>query len=782
MLNQTSTLRRDLPRATFEQLQNLWQQMAEMIGEEAIVLTENVFSLGEIPPKQQAEYFIVLVSQQFSALLTAQEHCPYRPKSLQVGLTFVPQEIAVFLKELTSWLSHSHLLETLEQAYLRLQPNDPTIQSKFTLSLVEILAFESYDKASEPNYPNVSVCQPVENALRQQVEQERLLNQVTTQIRQSLDLPVILKTAVEQVRYFLQVDRLAIYQFEEKGKEETVTQEQLNTDHSSLGRGRITYEARASERIPSVLSFAEAGQCFLSNPLKFREKNSKGSTQAVADIETAQLFSPCCLDFLRRIQVRAKLIAPIIVQDNLWGLLIAHQCFEPRQWLESEKDFLGHIAEHLAIAIDQAQLYAQLQLQKQTLEQRVIERTQALHDTLLAARSASLAKSEFLATMSHELRTPLTCVIGLSATLLRLLGNQGENEQRFPINKQRGYLHTIHDNGQRLLELINDILDLSQVEAGKAVLNISEFSLAKLAKQTLQQFVEKAATNGVKLESDLTAAEEHMSGERASRVSHISQFRADQYRVRQILFNLLSNAIKFTPKGGRVTLRVWQEENIAVLQVKDTGIGISRHQLPLLFQKFQQLESPYNRTYEGTGLGLALTKQLVELHGGRIEVDSTPGAGSTFTVWLPTQPIVNEGSRSQGEEGSSFHKGSIVLVEDDEEVATPICDILTAAGYQMVWLIDGFTAISKIELLQPIAVIVDRRSPQVDGCEISKSLRNSPTTQHMKILILTEIDMPEDSEVCIAAGADDYLPKPLELEQLLPKVNALVKTSKPFHT
>lgn len=787
MLNQSSTSRRVLPRATFKQLQNLWQRMTKLVEAGAIVLTEDVLSSVEISPKRRGECFTVLVSPQFSALLTAQEHSPCVPGSLEVGLTFAPEAIAVFLNQLTSWLGqNSPALGTLNQARLMLQPNDPTIQSKFTLSLVEILSLEGYHDESEPAYAYVSVCQPVEDALRQQVEQERLLNQVTTQIRQSLDLPVILETAVEQVRYFLQVDRLAIYQFEEKGKEEARehrsigVQEQLDTQHSSPNRGRVTYEARALDNIPSVLNLAQEEQCFFVNALRFREKYSKGFTQAVADIETADIFSPYCLDFLRRIQVRAKLIAPIVVQDELWGLLIAHQCFEPRQWLDSEKNFLGHIAEHLAIAIDQAQLYAQLQQQKQTLEQRVIERTQALHDALLAAQSASLAKSEFLATMSHELRTPLTCVIGLSATLLRSSDGQRENEQRLPVNKQRDYLRTIHDNGQRLLELINDILDLSQVEAGKAVLNISEFSLARLAKQTLQMFAEKACINGVKLELNLKPVRERVSLERTSEPSEVAHFRADQYRVRQILFNLLSNAIKFTPKGGRVTLRVWQEENTAILQVKDTGIGIAEDQLPLLFQKFQQLESSYNRTYEGTGLGLALTKQLVELHGGSIEVESTPGAGSTFTVWLPAQPIIkDEGSRMKGEtEDSSFRKGSIVLVEDDEEVATPICDILTAAGYQMVWLIDGFTAVGKIELLQPIAVIVGMRSPKIDGCDISKPLRNSPATQHIKILVLTEIEMPEDIEICLAAGADDYLPKPVQLEQLLHKVEALVRTSK----
>ncbi|MBD0314973.1 MAG: GAF domain-containing protein, partial [Microcoleus sp. T3-bin5] len=336
---------------------------------------------------------------------------------------------------------------------------------------------------------------------------------------------------------------------------------------------------------------------------------------AIDDVETAYATSAYLLELLRKTQVRAKLVAPIIVQNDLWGLLIAHQCFEPRQWKDTEKTFLKQIAEHLTVAIYQAQLYAQLQQQKNTLEQRVIEQTQELRDMLQAAQAASRAKSEFLAAMSHELRTPLTCVIGMSATLLRWsFGQQGA--KAVPLAKQRRYLKTIQDSGEHLLELINDILDLSQVEAGKAILNISEFSLSQLTHQILRTLQEKAFRQKISLEMEFQIPSQNDSGARLKE----DRFYADQRRVRQILFNLLGNAIKFTPAGGKVILRVWREHNLAVFQIEDTGIGIADDQIPLLFEKFQQLETTYQRNYEGTGLGLALTKQLVELHGGRIEV------------------------------------------------------------------------------------------------------------------------------------------------------------------
>jgi two-component system sensor histidine kinase/response regulator len=174
--------------------------------------------------------------------------------------------------------------------------------------------------------------------------------------------------------------------------------------------------------------------------------------------------------------------------------------------------------------------------------------------------------------------------------------------------------------------MINDILDLSQIEAGKAVLNITEFSLVKIAENIVASLLEKATSQQVTLKLELLVDQKS------------DRFTADVRRVEQILWNLLSNAIKFTPEGGNVILRLWVEDDTAVFQVEDTGIGIPQEQLPLLFEKFHQLDTPYRRRYEGTGLGLALTKQLVELHRGRIEVESTVGVGSIFTVWIPVQP------------------------------------------------------------------------------------------------------------------------------------------------
>ena len=803
---------RTLPLAMFERLQDLLQQMKSTLGEGAVLLTEEELAYEAATPEPQTQRFAVLVSERFSVLLLGEPQEPdpntgydAQLRLYQVGLTFEPGAIASFLTQRIDRNSNNTAARNLlHHAQSSSQTNDPALQTEFTLSLLEILACGTTSDAVESS---VSVCQPlVAQALRQQVEQERLLHQVTTQMRQSLDLPVILETAVEQVRQFLQVDRLLIYQFDEFNcasvgilDEIPCAADPIESSHllptakfslleSIVRWGRVTYEARASEAISSALNVMEKEDCSAQRQgPNCREKYSQGLTLGIDDVETAYPASSCILQLMRRYQVRAKLVTPIIVQEKLWGLLIANQCFEPRHWQDTEKTFLKQIAEQVAVAIHQAQLYAQLQQQKTTLEQRVIERTQELRDTLQAAQAASHAKSEFLATMSHELRTPLTCVIGMSATLLRWSFGE-EGTQQVPLQKQRRYLKTIQESGEHLLELINDILDLSQVEAGKAVLNISEFSLSSLARQTIRTFQEKAFLRQVELEMDLRitapsvnaalplALAKRGDAQRHPVDDNPDRFCADQRRVKQILFNLLGNAIKFTPSGGKVTLRVWREQHMAVFQVEDTGIGIAEEHLPLLFQKFQQLEAVYQRNYEGTGLGLALTKQLVELHGGRIEVESVVGEGSFFTVWLPAQPLVSANSTRETATytNSSTAQGSIVLVEDDEDSATSICDILTAAGYHVVWLVDGSTAFGQIELLQPNAVIVDWQLRGMDGYEITHCLRTSPSTQQIKILALTSFTLTEDQEEDIHAIVDDYLPKPIEPVQLLRQVTALM--------
>ncbi|WP_287325719.1 GAF domain-containing hybrid sensor histidine kinase/response regulator [Okeania sp. SIO1F9] len=817
-----------LPLNTLELLSQLLQQTTQ--GLKTILITEDILATTQSHKFPDLK-FTVVISEEFNGLLwgtivkessdnqsqktedrqkdhNLQSNSSTFPFSREnvgnfkfnVGLTFDPEAITLFVYQIFNIIeednSNSALISQIKSQINNLKVNNPNLQDEFTLKLLKLLTSnenidsileqtssqtikkkKSYSQTSNLLSINDSivgiyglsgpdsilnnqqyplVCKPIEQALNQQLEQEILLNQVTTQIRQSLELPEILSTTVEQVQKLIKVDRLLIYQF---NYSLSLTNKTNNITTDNQRKGTVKYEALASEKISSVLGLSEGENCFFP-PHNSIVKYSKTFVRAIADTEVVYGKFPCLVELMQQHQVKAKLVVSIIVNRQLWGLLIAHHC-SIREWQDHEKIFLKEIAEHLAIAIYQAQLYEELQKQKQTLEKQVARRTQELYDTLQAAESANRTKSEFLATMSHELRTPLTCVIGISSTLLRWsYGNRGA--KTIPIQKQRDYLQIIHDSGEHLLELINDILDLSQVEAGKAVLNIGDFSLSKLSYELWQTFREKAEKNEVKLTLEQTINPQ------------LDLFTADQRRVKQILFNLLSNGIKFTPSGGSVILKVIRDKNTAIFQVEDTGIGISEEQKPLLFNKFQQLDSPYNRQQSGTGLGLALTKQLVELHGGIVEVESAIDFGSTFTVKLPAQPLTLKNEELKQKEENSPNilslQGSVVLIEQEEDVATVICDILTAAGLKVVWIIEGSTAVEQTILLQPLAVIVDMQLPGMDGVEIIQQLRTINSSENPKILALTTFDQQIDMEYCYTVGADECLTKPINLEYLLSKM------------
>lgn len=772
-------LHRTVSGTILTQLRDLIRQAASDLTCNAIVLTEASVSLFEdLPPPFNAPFGVV-VSPRFSVLLVTEgesdecdpSHNGTRATSAyRIGLSFDPDAIAHFLQQLGDRLAAEpghDVGATLERAIAILQPNDATVQSQFTLSLIDLLARDDPDDPPNSDYPSTSVCHPVEQVLLQQVERQQLVERVTKQIRQSLELSEILSTAVEQMRQLLDTDRLAIYQFD---RLKNATSHRIGDACPAILSpllGRITYESRASDDIRSILNIREGDRYFADLP-ELRDRYFQGTIRAIEDVEVSYSLYPEFLEFFRQTGVRAQLVLPIVVRERLWGLLIAHQCDAPRPWQEGERAFLSEIAEHLAIAIAGAELYAELQRQKQTLEQRVTERTQALREALLAAQSANRAKSEFLATMSHELRTPLTYTIGMSATLLRWSFGQLSA-------KQRDYLQKIHDSGNHLLELINDILDLSQLESGKAVLNVSEFSLTKLTLEALQLHLNRAATADIELEDDVRVDYHH------------DRFRADRPRIAQIIYNLLSNAIKFTPPGGQVILRVWVERGNAMFEVEDTGIGIEPDRQTLLFEKFQQLDTPYTRQYGGTGLGLALTKQLVELHGGSIEVESAVGNGSKFTVCIPSQPIsidratIRPASNLPADRDNLSTMSpprNLVLIADRDDEATLICDILTAAGYQVVWMLEGTTAVEQVALLKPQAVLVDRRLNGMDGSEVIASLRQARATASIKILAIADPETLDKPEYGSMSGANDIVEKPIRPDLLLNKITELTTVSR----
>lgn len=313
--------------------------------------------------------------------------------------------------------------------------------------------------------------------------------------------------------------------------------------------------------------------------------------------------------------VKVCLHVPMLTQERVVGVLTMNS-LTPRTYTDDDVRFLTLVTKQVAIALENARLYEALRLSALQLEAKVEDRTRDLQEAMRQLEEASRHKSEFLANMSHELRTPLNSIIGFSEIL---------QDQTFgPLNeKQLRYVSNIHISGKHLLALINDILDLSKVEAGKIELHPEPFALREALAAALHNIQPQADAKGLTLALHVDEA--------------LSILTADPVRFKQILLNLLSNAVKFTPEGGQVTVRARRVEDVFVeIAVTDTGIGIKPEDLPKLFQPFTQLEGVYAKRHQGTGLGLALTKRLVELHGGTIWADSEgEGKGSTFTVRLP---------------------------------------------------------------------------------------------------------------------------------------------------
>lgn len=385
------------------------------------------------------------------------------------------------------------------------------------------------------------------------------------------------------------------------------------------------------------------------------------------------------------------------------------------------------------------------------LETRVQERTEELKKARDAAQSASKTKSDFLASMSHELRTPLNSIIGFTGIIKD--GIVG------PVNQeQTKQLNMVYGSAKHLLDLINDILDLSKVEAGKIQIRNQTFALSELLDEIHQLLQPQAMAKGITLNPIRTDPN----------CASIELY-TDRHKLRQILLNLLGNAIKFTEQGS-VGILVKRDETTLLLDVIDTGIGLREEEQEKIFDAFHQQQTSDTRQYEGTGLGLAISKRFIQIMGGSISVASVLGEGSTFTLRLPGA-VKHEGEAAIKALAPRNTESPLVMIIDDNREACELLRFyLQQAGYNTLICSDSQQALHLARKHRPFAITLDIQMPNQDGWSTLSQLKADPLTRPIPVLVISIVD---DAQRGLASGAAGFLQKPVQRDLLLTRLAGL---------
>ena len=606
-----------------------------------------------------------------------------------------------------------------------------------------------------------------EARIAQQLYQQTALGVILRQIRESLDLEEILSIVTRQVQAIFQCDRVIVFR--------------LFGD----GRSQIVEEA-VKEPFPALKAMQWEDEVWSQEIL---DLYWQGQPRIVPDV-MADRWTDCLVEYSEAGQIKSKVVASILQEvrtasgdrwvapgnhNQLWGVLVIHACQGQRVWHDTEAQLLQQIANQLAIAIQQVTIFNQLQQElgeRQRAQQQLSDRNQELAIANQDLSRATRLKDEFLANMSHELRTPLNVILGFAQIL-----NSDPSLQ----TQQREYVRIMQRSGDHLLHLINEILDLSKIEANRITLEPESIDLFSLLRDLQAMFQERAE------DKDL--------GFTLALASDLPQYVvADPNKLRQVLINLLSNAVKFTQEGG-IALRVGlcpgpepdpdlelethPAQAYLVFAVEDTGTGIAPDELTVIFDAFIQAKAG-KTSLEGTGLGLAISRSLVHLMGGDLTVDSTPGEGSTFRFILPLQlaeaadvaAVDNLDLVIGLAPGQPTHR--ILVVDDQPENRYFLVAALSNLGLTVQEATNGAEAIARWQQWHPHLIWMDLRMPEIDGYEATRSIRAAAQERGdglgPVIIALTAQSSRDQRRQALAAGCDEVISKPVQLNLLLTKM------------
>jgi signal transduction histidine kinase/CheY-like chemotaxis protein len=537
--------------------------------------------------------------------------------------------------------------------------------------------------------------------LGQSVAELRALGEVSQTVNSTLDLQTVLSTIVFKAVQLSGTEAGAIYGFDAPSQE---------------FRLRATYGM--SEAMIAALT---------KQGIEFRESTIAEATRQGTPVQISDLcegpISPLH-EIIVRAGYRALLAVPLLRPDGIVGALVVRRK-EPGQFPKHAVDLLQTFAAQSVVAIQNAHLFSELA---------------AARD---AADQANRTKSSFLANMSHELRTPLNAIIGYSEILQENAADKADEE---PIDD----LQKIESAGRHLLGLINNILDLSKIEAGKMDVFIEKVDIQTLIKEVLS-IVKPLADKSENVIEVICPAE-------------IGSFRSDQTKVRQCLLNLLSNANKFTNKGTLTLAAAREDDSWISLRVSDSGLGMTQEQLGRLFQAFSQADTSTTKRFGGTGLGLAITKHFCTMLGGDVTVESTPGKGSTFTIRLPDQAVAPATAASAVPNAvAADGRATVLVVDDDATVRSLLAKTLEKEGYCVISACNGVEALALARQHTPQAITLDVLMPQMDGWGALKELKADPALRDIPVIIVTVLN---ERGMAIPLGAADFMTKPVDRQRL----------------